>query len=296
MDKRDSMLAVLVMAVWGFNFVMIKLAATAVNPLMMTAARFALAVFPLVFFIPRPQVQWRYLVAYGVVFGVGVWGMASWSITVGLGAGVSSVLLQTNVLFGIIIGVLFYKDTLTAQKLLGSILAVSGLGVLLIATQGEFSYFGLVLIAVSAMCWTASGMIVKASGVKQAFAFNIWGMLFAPLPLILFAVGIHGGEVIAETVNLWRLDTTVAVLFQAYPTTLFGYWVWNKLLLKYPFSTVSPLTLLTSVFGLLSGYLILGEALNTLQTLACVLFLGGILSIILPSSLFARVTGMLKSV
>ncbi|MEF1174553.1 EamA family transporter, partial [Vibrio sinaloensis] len=96
MTRNDLLLAIFVMAIWGVNFSMIKMGITDVHPLLATAARFTIAVIPAIFFIRRPSVKWRYLMSYGVVFGVGIWGMASWSITAGLSSGMSSVLLSSN--------------------------------------------------------------------------------------------------------------------------------------------------------------------------------------------------------
>ncbi|MFA0677894.1 hypothetical protein AB4567_26585, partial [Vibrio sp. 10N.222.51.A6] len=70
MKRNDLLLAVFVMAIWGFNFSMIKMGVTNVHPLLATAARFSLAVIPVIFFVARPNVAWRYLVSYGFVFGV----------------------------------------------------------------------------------------------------------------------------------------------------------------------------------------------------------------------------------
>lgn len=280
MNRKDVAVTALVMLIWGFNFVMIKFGANEINPLVMTAARFTLAVIPLIFFIRKPDVAWRYLIGYGVIFGVGVWGMASWSVTAGVSSGMSSVLLQTNVLFGIVVGIVIYKDRLSTTKMMGCGAALLGLVISIITTNGNVTIFGLVLILIAAVSWTIIGMIVKASKVKQAFAFNIWGMLFAPIPLVLLAVALHGTEVLHQAYQVWNWDITFAVMFQAYPTTLFGYWVWNRMLLKYPFSTVAPLSLLVPIFGLLSGYLVYNETLSTAQIYSCGLFLMGILMII----------------
>jgi O-acetylserine/cysteine efflux transporter len=281
MIRRDFLLVVLVMFIWGVNFSMIRLGVSEVNPLIATAARFSLAIVPMIFFVRRPDVKWRYLVAYGVTFGVGVWGMASWSITMGLSSGMSSVLLQTNVLFGVLVGVFLYKDSITAAKSLGLALAFIGLLTSIIATNGNVTFAGLVLILIAAVSWTSIGVIVKTAQVKQAFAFNLWGMLFAPVPLLLLSVLVNGVDVIGETIEVWSWNVTYAVLFQAYPTTLFGYWVWNKMLLKYPFSTVAPLTLLTPVFALVSGYLAFSERLSSAQLCSCVLFLVGIMLVVI---------------
>ncbi|KUI98653.1 EamA family transporter [Vibrio sp. MEBiC08052] len=282
MIRNDLFLAIVVMAIWGFNFSMIKLGITEVHPLLATAARFTLAVIPAIFFIRRPNVAWRYLFAYGLVFGVGIWGMASWSITAGLSSGMSSVLLSSNALISMAAGVWIQKEQISKRKIIGAVAALAALLVLVAATNGNITSQGLMFIMIAATCWTIMGMIVKASKTTQAFAFNVWGMLFAPIPLVLFAVSIYGSEIIFHAVAAWDTKTTIAVVFQAYPTTLFGYWVWNRLLIRYPLSTTAPLTLLVPVFALISGYLMYDELLSLAQVVACIMFLVGIGFIVKP--------------
>ncbi|MCG9649282.1 EamA family transporter [Vibrio brasiliensis] len=283
MKRNDLLLAIAVMAIWGFNFSMIKMGVTNVHPLLATAARFALAVMPAIFFIARPNVQWRYLVSYGLVFGVGIWGMASWSITAGLSSGISSVLLSTNVIIGMIVGVWVFKEQASTRKITGAVLAMVALLVLVMSTTGNVTLAGVVLIMIAACSWTLMGVIVKASKTTQAFAFNVWGMLFAPIPLVLFATALHGEQILWSALGNWDWSTTVAVLFQAYPTTLFGYWVWNRTLIKYPLSTAAPLTLLVPVFALISGYFMYDEVLSVAQVVASGLFLVGIGLIVKPA-------------
>ncbi len=100
---------------------------------------------------------------------------------------------------------------------------------------------------------------------------------------MFFAVALYGPEIIEQAVKVWDVSTTVSVVFQAYPTTLFGYWVWNRLLIRYPLSTTAPLTLLVPVFALVSGYFMYDEVLGSAQILACVLFFVGIGLIVKPA-------------
>ncbi|MDN3616448.1 EamA family transporter [Vibrio gallaecicus] len=282
MIRNDLFLAIFVMAIWGFNFSMIKLGITEVHPLLATAARFTLAVIPAIFFIRKPNVAWRYLFAYGLVFGVGIWGMASWSITAGLSSGMSSVLLSSNALISMAVGIFIHKEKASMRKVIGAVTALVALLVLISATNGNITLDGLMFIMIAASCWTVMGMIVKASQTTQAFAFNVWGMLFAPIPLVLFAVSLYGPGIIWHALDVWDFNTTVAVVFQAYPTTLFGYWVWNRLLIRYPLSTTAPLTLLVPVFALISGYFMYDEVLNIAQIVTCILFLIGVGLIVKP--------------
>ena len=291
MVRNDLFLAIFVMAIWGFNFSMIKMGITEVHPLLATAARFTLAVIPAIFFIRRPNVAWRYLFSYGLVFGVGIWGMASWSITAGLSSGMSSVLLSSNALISMAVGVFIHKEAASKRKVVGAITALIALMVLVSATNGNVTLQGGIFIMIAATCWTIMGMIVKASKTTQAFAFNVWGMLFAPIPLVMFAVSIYGPNIVTEAFEVWDMNTTIAVLFQAYPTTLFGYWVWNRLLIRYPLSTTAPMTLLVPVFALISGYYMYDEMLSTEQVVACVLFLVGIGLIVKPGKKVTEAAG-----
>ena len=291
MVRNDLFLAIFVMAIWGFNFSMIKMGITEVHPLLATAARFTLAVIPAIFFIRRPNVAWRYLFSYGLVFGVGIWGMASWSITAGLSSGMSSVLLSSNALISMAVGVFIHKEAASKRKVVGAITALIALMVLVSATNGNVTLQGGIFIMIAATCWTIMGMIVKASKTTQAFAFNVWGMLFAPIPLVMFAMSIYGPNIVTEAFEVWDMNTTIAVLFQAYPTTLFGYWVWNRLLIRYPLSTTAPMTLLVPVFALISGYYMYDEMLSTAQVVACVLFLIGIGLIVKPGKKVTEVAG-----
>ncbi|MCS6760348.1 MAG: hypothetical protein MO852_16530 [Candidatus Devosia euplotis] len=74
MPLRHVGLALLVVAIWGFNFVAIKLSVAALPPLLAVALRFAFAAVPLVFFIRPLKVAWQLIVAYGFAFGVGLYG------------------------------------------------------------------------------------------------------------------------------------------------------------------------------------------------------------------------------
>ena len=53
-------------AVWGTNFVVIKIALAHLPPLLFAALRFTLAFLPAAFFLKRPAVPWTHLAAYGV--------------------------------------------------------------------------------------------------------------------------------------------------------------------------------------------------------------------------------------
>ena len=294
MKLRDFGLLFALMALWGLNFSVIKLGVNSVHPLVLTALRFSFAVFPLIFFIKKPDVPWRYLIAYGLSFGVGVWGLTTLSIGAGVSAGMASLLLDMSVVSSLLVGWLCLNETITRNKLLGAGLALLGLALIMYSEGGSVTGKGLVLILIASMFWSVNGLIVKRANTKAIFAFNIWGMLFAPLPLLLLAVTFEGTQVVTELPNQFTQWALFSALFQAYPTTLLGYWFWNKMIMKYSVSSVAPMTLLVPVFGILGGYWFYDESIETSQIIAAILILLGLFvgQMALPQlSFFKRLRG-----
>lgn len=277
MRLNDLLLGISVMCLWGFNFSVIKLGVDQIDPVLLVAFRFTLAAIPAVFFVTRPSVPVRYFFAYGLVFGTGVWGMMTWSISAGVSAGMAGLLMQLSVVFSLLLGWAWLKERLTTPKLLGAALAVMGLMVSMTLQDGSVSWAGLMLAMIAACSWSLTGIIVKKAGTTEVFAFSVWGMLFAPIPLVAMAWLSHGGEVFLALPGQLNTEVWFSILFQAYPTTLLGYWLWNRLIVKYPLSSVAPLTLLVPVFGLLGSFIFYGEVISGTKMLACVLILLGLM-------------------
>ena len=63
MPLRDLLLALVVIIAWGLNFVVIKVGLDGLPPMLLGALRFVLVVCPAIFFIKRPQLPWRWLLA-----------------------------------------------------------------------------------------------------------------------------------------------------------------------------------------------------------------------------------------
>lgn len=271
------MIAIGLMCLWGLNFSVIKLGADQINPVLLTAMRFIFAVFPAIFFIARPNVSLKYLIAYGLSFGVGVWGMMTWSITLGLSAGMAGVLLQLSMVFGLLLGWIYLKETIQPQKKLGAMLALAGLAMSFMLQDGSVPPSALIFALIAGFSWSMTALIVKLSKTKQVFAFSVWGMLFAPVPLLFLAWVSHGSEVFFQLPQQMNGSVWFSILFQAYPTTLLGYWIWNKLVLKYPLSTTSLLTTLVPVFGILGSVVFYDEQLGSTKLVACMFILSGLL-------------------
>ena len=109
MQKKHLALALPVTLVWGLNFPITKLGLRGIDPFVLTGIRFALAALPLVFFIRRPAVHFGYVAAYGVIFGLGMWGVINYGIQVGVSPGIASLIIQLSVFFTLGWGVVLFN-------------------------------------------------------------------------------------------------------------------------------------------------------------------------------------------
>lgn len=275
MTIKDIGISLALMCLWGLNFSAIKLGAMQTDPILLTALRFTFAVFPAIFFVRRPPEATRFLIAYGLIFGLGVWGMMAWSINLGVSAGMAGLLMDMSIISSLALGYFFLKETITFNKIFGIILAVTGLLVSLALTDGSVPLRVLPLTLIAALSWSLMSLVVKQSKTRHVFAFSVWGMLFAPLPLVLFAYIFKGTQPFIDLPSQLNSQVWFSILFQAYPTTLLGYWVWNRLTIKYPLSTMAPFTLLTPIFGLIGSVYFYNEEVTLMKILAYALILSG---------------------
>ncbi|KRW62079.1 EamA family transporter [Pseudomonas sp. TTU2014-080ASC] len=276
MKHVHLLLAVLITAIWGFNFSVIKLGLTTVDPFILAGIRFTLCALPAVFFIRKPDVPWRYLIGYGLVFGVGLWGIVNLGIKVGLSAGIASLVLQFSAFFTILLGGWVFRESLNRFQLLGILVAFAGLLCIIGISDGSVSLPGILLVLLGAASWSVANVISKKANTREVFGFLVWSGLFAPIPLFALDYALHGSAGYSALAN--QIDTTavLSILFQVYPNTLFAYWIWNSLLKTYPVYTVAPLSLLVPVFGMLGSVLIFAEAVPLTKALAVLLILLGL--------------------
>lgn len=276
MKARHLLLAIAITAIWGANFSVIKLGLTSVDPFILAGIRFTLCALPAIFFIPKPDVPWRYIMGYGLVFGIGLWGVVNLGIQSGLSAGIASLVLQFSAFFTILLGSWLFKESISRFQYAGMGLALCGLLSIVSIVDGTVTTAGLTLVLLGAVAWSAANVINKKAKTTQVFAFLVWSSAFSPIPLFALDYVVNDSTGYSALVNQIDYRAVLSILFQVYPNTLFGYWVWNSLLKRYPVSTVAPLSLLVPVFGLLGSAMIFNETLSLNKIAAVVLIVSGL--------------------
>ncbi|MDF7647708.1 EamA family transporter [Pantoea sp. Acro-805] len=276
MKLHHLLLAVLITAIWGVNFSVIKLGLHSVDPFILAGIRFTLCAIPAIFLIKKPDVPWRFIISYGLIFGIGLWGVVNLGIKTGLSAGIASLLLQFSAFFTLLLGSVIFKENLSRYQICGFAIACAGLLSIVFITDGSVTYTGMLLVLLGAIAWSVANIINKKAGTKQVFAFLVWSSAFSPIPLFGLDWLINGSSGYSSLLSQIDGRAIASILFQVYPNTLFGYWVWNSLLKQYPVSTVAPLSLLVPVFGILGSMVIFGEGISSIKLMALLLIVTGL--------------------
>ena len=276
MTNKDFIIAILITFMWGVNFSFIKLGLASLDPFMLAGLRFFLCAIPLVFFIKKPDVKFIYIVSYGLFFGVGLWGILYLGMHFGISAGVASIVLQLGVFFTVILSYFILKEKIDIYNKIGFILALSGILLVFLVTDGTVTLLGMLFVILSAVSWAILNIIIKKANTKDVFAFLIWSTLFPPIPLFLLAYFMQGDIVFINFFENIDTNAIISIVFQVYPTTILGYWVWNSLLTKYPVSIVSPLSLLIPIFGLLGSFVLFNEEIGIYKIIASLIILLGL--------------------
>src|SRR4051794_11458176 len=259
------------MAVWGFNFVPIHWGLGSFSPLLFAALRFTLVAIPAVFFIKPPKIHWGYVVGVGLFLSALQFSLLFESMDEGLPAGLASVVVQLQPLFTVGLAVLFLGERPTKGQLLGSGVALAGIGV--IATgRAEAVPLAAIFLAIGASAsWGAGNVIVRKAQAPDPIALLVWSSLVAIPPLLALSIALEG----APHVHLTATGVT-GLLYVALVASGFGYGAWTWLLKHYEAGKVAPFSLLVPVTGIGSAWLVLGEVPNTTEAVGAAIVLAGL--------------------
>ena len=276
LSLRHALLALAVMAVWGSNFVVIRVGLDHLPPLLFAALRFSFAFLPAALFLKKPDVPWRNLAAYGVLIGAGQFGLLFLAMKGSISPGLASLVVQTQALFTIGLAMRLTGEKVRPFQYAALALAAAGIGVIIWRTDGSATPLGLALVLGAALCWAGGNLVARQTPGVNMLNYVVWASLFSVPPLVVLAVIFEGWPAIAA--GLARADavTWAAVAWQSVGNTMFGYAVWGWLLSRYPTATVAPMSLLVPVFGMAASAVVLHEALPSWKLAAAGLVMAGL--------------------
>lgn len=293
MQLHHIILAILITAIWGTNFVVIHLGLREISPQVLCWVRFLLASFPMIFFVKCPQVPLKEIAVFSFVMFILQFTFLFTAMRVGMTAGIASLLMQTQIFFTIFLAFLFLGEKTNRWQIVAAMVSFLGITLVGINLGNNISFSGFILTLVAAGSWSIGNLRSKKMGKTNMLALVIWGSFLAWPPLLLISFLFDGKDQIIYSLSHLSWSSVFSIIYIVYPSTLFAFSGWSWLLSKYPATMVAPFTLLVPIFGILSSAIFLGEPLESWKLTAAILVISGLcINLLAPRFVLKRSIGI----
>ena len=290
MQRKHILLAVMVTAIWGINFSVIRIGLGSFPPLLLLALRFVLAALP-AFFLPRPKnISWPRMIAIASTLFIGQFSLLFLSMSHGLSAGLAAVVLQAQAFLTMLFAAMAFGEKIRLNHIIGSLLAACGLALIATSAGGaQFSLIGFALCIAAAVSWAVGNVLLRGSGSADMMALMAWLSVIPPLPLLAMSAVMEGPERMHYALTHITGSGIFAVLYLSVLSTTVGYGIWGKLVSEYPAAKIAPFALLVPVVGVLASGVLLGERFNASQLGGAVAVLAGLIVLVGNRQLLRKV-------
>ena len=272
MNIRDLLIALLVPLTWGFGFALAKSGLYHFPPLLLMGMRFGIAALILVWFVPIPRnhLVTLFFVAFvsaTMQYGLTFSGLARMDATPAI------LLVQSEVIFGVVIGALLLSEKPNLRQIIGIIIALVGIMILVGGPALSNKVFGIILVLSGCLIWAFGQVLIRkyTSGLS-GFQLTAWVGVMASPQMFLASFFIEGNPMpflMAAPLSAWG-----TVVYLGIVMTVVGYSAWYYVLGRYPMPVVMPLQMLLPVSTILGAVTFLGERPEP------IVFAGGIVVII----------------
>ena len=281
MTPRHTLLALLVVAIWGVNFVAIDLGLSNVPPLLFLAMRFVLVAIPAVFFIRPPAIGWRNVLLIGAFLSLGQFTLLYLALSLGMPPGLASLLLQTQIVFSVIVSSLLLREHPTRRQLTGIVIGMVGLAVVVVGHTSAAPWLPLVITLLAAVSWAIGNVLSRRARAASGLSLVVWSGLVVPIPSIALALLVDGPQAVGFSLTHLSLAAILSTVYTALAASLVAYTIWNSLLARYPTGAVVPFTLLVPVIGILAAWAVFGERPASSELIGGAIMLGGLAAAVL---------------
>jgi len=258
---------VLVPAIWGYNWVVMKRAMVFMSPFEFATWRYIPAALILFGFLrlsgrtievrPFLPVILSGVLQTGVNAALGLWALR-------LGAaGTCALLTFTMPLWVTVLAWPFLGERPTRYQIVAIAAAVTGMVLVLTASSGSSDNLASVALATSSgISWAAGTVLTRWLLVRRRvdpMALTAWQMLFGGLAVLGLSLCVPGRPA------QWNPYLVFAVIWEVLPATAFAWLLWNLLLRRLSASLAALTILLAPVIALASSCLELGERPKGMQ-------------------------------
>ncbi|MEZ5709641.1 MAG: EamA family transporter [Blastomonas sp.] len=238
-------MAFVMILLWGFNIIAMKMAvegAGALSGAFLRQAMVALVCLPFMRIVPGRMTA---LLGLGVLSGGLFYAAIGLSLQVATNVSALAIAGQLGVPFSLILAVIFLKERIGMARLGGVILALSGVVLLVFDPEAGKELPGLAISAIASLCWATGTLIQRQLGGLNVLNIAGWLGLVGALTLLPIAM-IFEPQQLSSIPQLDR-DTLMWTGYAAIGSSIGGHGAMTWLLQRHDVAVVSPLTIPTPV-------------------------------------------------
>lgn len=279
MTSRDRLLGLTVVVLWGLNFLAIRAGLDHFPPFFFAALRFFVIAIPVILFVPRPQVPPKWLLVYGLGFGVGQFAFLFWAMHVGMPTGLASLVLQSSAPFTVVLGAVLLRERLRPTQVCGLLVAMAGMTVIGWDRAQHAALLPVALTLLAGLSWALGNIGNRKAASDQPMRLMLWMCVIPPLPMLALSFGVEGPSAGWDSLTS-SLDGNgpLALAGLAYIVilgTVAGSGLWTALLSRYPAGMVAPFSLLVPIVGIGASWLVLHEEPSILSLIGGAVVIAG---------------------
>lgn len=273
MSIRHILMALSVPLIWGMGFVFAKAALDHFPPILLMAFRFTVTALALVWFV-KPPLKLLGKIAVIALISAAVQYSLTFTGLKGIDASTAILVVQLEVPFMILLGVLLLKERPALRKYLG--IALAFVGVALIAGEPRLreSFLPIALVIGGAFFWALGQVMIRKLGEVGGFTLIAWVAVMAAPQLFIASAIFESNQIELIQKANWFVWGTV--IYLGLVMTAIGYSIWYHLLGKYEVNQVGPFLLLLPVFTVAAGSMFLGEEMTLIGLLGGLVIVGGL--------------------
>lgn len=257
---KFTILILLTTFLMGSSFAVVKLGLPYSSPLLLAALRFTLAglmmaVIVLILKRPHPTSikSWIKILVIGAFQTAGVMGCIFLSLRT-ITASESSILTFTNPLLVVVFSTIFLKTHYKFYQWIGVLFGLVGVSITM-GAQIELK-IGIFYGILSAVFWAIATLLANKWGVHfDTWVLSAYQMLFGGFLLLLSSF------IVEKPFFILNSHSLLVLLWLSIMSSIVQFAVWYYLLQKGDPGKTSAFLFLAPFFGVLSGWLILGESL-----------------------------------
>ena len=269
----DIIMGLSVALLWGMGLVFAKAALEHFPPVLLMTCRFIVTAGVLVWFVRPPWGQMRALFLIALISAALQYSLTFTGLK-GLDASITALVVQLEVPFLVIIGVVALGEVAGVRKWIG--IAMAFIGVALISGEPKVAsaWLSVLLVIGGAFTWAVGQGMTRALKDIRGLTVTAWVAVFAVPQLAVVSLIFEENHI--EAIRTAQPVVWGAVLYMGLIMTALGYGMWYTLVRKHPISLIAPFLLMLPVFAVLGGVFFLGEELGIRAILGGAIVIAGV--------------------